>query len=66
MRQAIFHFIYFTFSTLKSETTEENVEYQSDGKQTISDYTAIDQCEIDHGKLKIMLDRMLDKVSRRF
>ena len=58
MRQAINYLIFATFSVAVSETVN-----QEDAQKTISDYTGIEQCEIEHGKLKIMLDRMLDKVT---
>lgn len=45
-----------------SRVNSEAQEGQNE-KKTISEYIGIEQCQIDHEKLKIMLDRMLDKAS---
>ena len=60
MRQAINYLFLLASVTV---TVSETVNQEDASQKTISDYTGIEQCEIEHGKLKIMLDRMLDKVT---
>jgi len=53
--------VFSIIASVNSATQEDQ-----NGKKTISEYIEIEQCQIDHGKLKIMLDRMLHKASLLF